>query len=133
VERDRGEWIQIETATVPSATQAGEPVRLHVMLRPDPTGQAHWNNEGDPTTLWLDLPPGWMADHRRLTMPNPPDAVSLETRTFELEVRPPNTAPTGEHNLKAFVLYGVCEDSNGTCLFRRQDFRVRLDVREQGK
>jgi hypothetical protein len=74
-----------------------------------------------------------MADHRRLTMPNPPEAVSLETRTLELEVRPPITAPTGEHHLNAFVLYGVCEDSTGTCLLRRQDFRVRLDVRAPEK
>ena len=129
IERDSGKWIQIETAVVPAFSRRGEPVRVHVMVRPDPGGKGHWNNEGDPTVLWVDLPTGWQADHQRLTLVAPPEAVSHETRTFEFEVRPPGDASPGEFELDAFVLYGVCEDENGTCLYRRQDTTLRIRLR----
>jgi hypothetical protein len=129
IERDSGKWIRIEKAVVPAFSRPGEPVRVHVMLRPDPGGTGHWNNEGDPTVLWVDLPTGWQADHQRLTIPAPPEPVSDETRTFEFEVRSPGDTAPGEFELDTFVLYGVCEDENGTCLYRRQDTTLRIRLR----
>ena len=49
--------------------------------------------------------------------------------TFEVELKAPDAA-TAERaaQLEAYALYCVCEDVDGTCLYRRQDFRVPISL-----
>jgi len=63
-----------------------------------------------------------------VTVPNPPETVSNETRVVELEIQAPEAA-SGRYTLSAYALYYVCEDVNGTCLYRRQDFAIQLESR----
>ena len=60
-------------------------------------------------------------------MPNPPETVSNETRTVELEIKAPDDA-AGRYELPGYALYYVCEDVNGICLYRRQDVTLVVEV-----
>jgi hypothetical protein len=63
-------------------------------------------------------------DLQHQELANPPAAVSQETRHLEFEVKADNQAE--KPVLKGYVLYYVCEDVDGTCLYRRQDISVEL-------
>lgn len=129
VMRDRQGLIRVETAIVPPAVRAGEAARAHVTFAPDSGLQAHWNNEVEDLVFWVDPPEGWEVGSRRLTIPRPPQTVSEEPRSLELEIRAPASAPPGEAALPGYALYYVCEGARGTCLYRRQDVSLRLLVR----
>jgi len=101
---------------------------VHVVLRPDLSKKAHWNNEVDDTVFWVDVPEGWQVDARRHTVAIPPEPVSQEPRHVELELQAPWDF-TGDVTIPAYALYYVCEDVNGTCLFRRQDVEIVVEVR----
>ena len=62
-----------------------------------------------------------------VTVPNPPEVVSLEPRKVELEIKAPDDA-RGRYQIPGYALYYVCEDVNGICLYRRQDVTLTLDV-----
>ena len=40
----------------------------------------------------------------------------------------PTDAKAGQHKIPAYVLYNTCEDVNGTCLFRRQDVTITVNL-----
>ena len=99
-------------------------------MRPNREIKAHWNNEVEDLALWLDPPEGWAVDDRYHTVPNPPGAVSHETRKIEFEVRSPKKTSPGKVTMPGYALYYVCEGEKGTCLYRRQDVAVEVDIRE---
>ena len=66
-------------------------------------------------------------DRRTLTVPNPREEVSQEPRALEFEVRIPANA-TGDGVVPGYALYYVCEDEDGTCLYRRQNLQVTIPV-----
>ncbi len=78
--------------------------------------------------FWVNPPDGWEVDVRQVTVARPPEIVSLEPRRVEFEIRSPENAPAGRVAVPGYALYYVCEDVNGTCLYRRQDVTVELDV-----
>ena len=82
----------------------------------------------DNLALWLDLPSGWESEKSLLTYPNPSKAVSSEARKIEIEVRTPADAALGSVEIPAYALYYICEDANGTCLYRRQDFKLHVKI-----
>lgn len=118
--------IDAEWAVVPSAITPGESARVHVVFRPGP--EAHWNNEADDMELWISTPDGWETDVRRLTVPNPPEEISSEARPVEFEVRAPVDAAAGTYPVGGYSLYYVCEESDGTCLYQRQDLVISVEV-----
>ena len=61
-------------------------------------------------------------------MPSPKEVVSQETRRVEFELRSPPNAPPGRVTIPAYALYYVCEDVAGTCLYRRQDASLEVQV-----
>jgi len=61
---------------------------------------------------------------RYLELANPPEAVSQETRHLEFEVKADKRAEPSA--LRGYALYYVCEDVDGTCLYRRQDISMEL-------
>lgn len=131
IHRDRGEFIQIETLTVPTAIRAGTATRAHMVMRPNLARKAHWNNEAEDLVVWVAQPAGWEVDAHRLTVPRPKDVVSQETRRVEFELHGPPDAEPGRIVIPAYALYYVCEDVNGTCLYRRQDVVLEVQIRRQ--
>ena len=125
--RDEQGLIQIEATVVPATLQPGGSGRVHVVLRPDQSQKAHWNNEVDDLVFWVDPPAGWEVDTHYLTVGRPPEAVSQEVRKVEFELKIPDEL-TGPVTIPAYVLYYVCEDVDGTCLYRRQDVSLRINV-----
>jgi tetratricopeptide (TPR) repeat protein len=129
VVRDRGRLIRVRTTVVPARVAPGQAARVHVALQPNPESTAHWNNEAGNLELWIAPVDGVEVDRRRLSLPVPSAAVSLETRTLELELQLPESAE-GRVSVPAYALYYVCEDAKGACLYRRQDLTINLEVEE---
>ena len=127
IHRDERGFVAVEKVVVPGVVDAGAPARLHLVFRPNDAIQAHWNNEADDLAVWVDPPDGWAVDQPLLTVANPPELVSQEARTVELEVRGPQSA-SGTVTIPAYALYYVCEDVKGTCLYRRQDIELEVEV-----
>ncbi len=130
IHRDDGEFIDLEMVVVPGLIRPGEAARIHVNFQPRKESKAHWNNEQDGLEVWLREPEGCRVDgsHRQLT--NPSEVVSLEERKVEYEILCDTEAALGDRSLGGYALYYVCEDVNGTCLYRRQDFAGSVAVRE---
>lgn len=125
--RDEQGLIQVEATVVPATLSPGGSGRVHVVLRPDRSQKAHWNNEVDDLVFWVDPPEGWEVDRNYLTVGRPPEVVSREDRKVEFEIKSP-AKWTGPVTIPAYVLYYICEDVDGTCLYRRQDVSLRIDV-----
>jgi hypothetical protein len=128
VTRDSDGFIHVESAVAPGRIAPGGACRLHLTLRVNAARQAHWNNEAEPLRIWLRLPAGWEAERQLLDVPNPRAATSQEPRETSVELRLPRDASPGLVILSGYALYNVCEGETGVCLFRRQDFRARLEV-----
>ena len=130
IHRDEGPLVGIEWAAVPPRIAPGEALRVHLSFRPDADRKAHWNNEVDELALWIEPPPGWRAQRRLLHHPLPDEPLSTEVRTLEVElIAPPSGDGTVEEiPMSAYALYYVCEDVTGTCLYRRQDVELSLQL-----
>lgn len=127
--RDKEGFISTETAMVPAVVAPGESMRVHLAFRPNLQKKAHWNNEVEDLVLWVDPPSGWEVSSRYLSFPNPKTVVSQETRNIEFELKCPATARPGPVRFPAYALYYVCEDVNGTCLYRRQDVVLEVHIK----
>jgi hypothetical protein len=130
IHRDNEEFVEVETTLVPPHVSPGAAIRCHILFRPNPEREAHWNNEVDDLVVWVDPPEGWHVDQRYLTTPNPEAVVSEEIRGIEFEVQCPEDAAPGEVRLSAYALYYVCEDIDGVCMYRRQDIQLPISVKE---
>ncbi|MFQ5777391.1 MAG: hypothetical protein ACE5IP_05240 [Terriglobia bacterium] len=128
--RDKGRFVEVETTAVPTALIPGASARMHVVFRPNLAIKAHWNNEVDDLVFWVNPPTGWQVDARELTVANPPATVSQETRKVEFEVQAPASMKPGPVTIPGYALYYVCEDVNGTCLYRRQDVALKVEVKQ---
>jgi tetratricopeptide (TPR) repeat protein len=128
IRRDRRGFVEVETVVVPPAVTPGATARIHVTFTPNHDIKAHWNNEVSDLLFWVDPPKGWGVESRRLSFPNPPKPVSREVRKVEFEIKAPAKLEEGSMEIPAFALYYVCEDVKGTCLYRRQDVSVRVEV-----
>ena len=133
IRRDRGEFVSVETAVVPSTVTPGDTVRVHLTFRPNLRTKAHWNNEVDALVYWVSPPRAWTADRRAVVAPNAPTEVSQEPRTVEFEVKVPETQAPGATAVPGYALYYVCEDVNGVCMYRRRDVNVPLQVTARQK
>ena len=127
--RDEGQFIDVETTAVPGTIEPGALARFHVSFRPEQHAKAHWNNQAQELLLWIDPPLGWEIEQRTLTYPLPPNAVSQEIRTLEVEVKAPDGVPAGVATIPAYALYYVCEDVNGICMYRRKDLNLPVRIR----
>ncbi len=126
--RDPGRFITVESAAVPPIVAPDGVTRVHLVFRPVTEIKAHWNNEVDPLEVWIDEPPGWTLERHRLTAPSPPELVSSEARQVQLELKASPTLTSGSTTVRGYALYYVCEDVDGTCLYRRQDLAVDVVV-----
>lgn len=126
--RDTKGLIQTETTVVPADAAPGSSVQAHIVFRPNDTLKAHWNNEMDDLKLWIDAPKEWRIRQRLWKIKTPPKSVTRETRRIEIELGIPESAKPGPTTVPAYALYYVCEDVNGTCLYRRQDISLEVGV-----
>jgi hypothetical protein len=129
ITRDDGRFIGVDTVLVPPTVRPGETTRLHLEFRPNTSRKAHWNNEAEGLVVWVAPPDGWQVDRRKVALRNPPQEVSLEPRTVEIELRSP--PDSGEDHLVVYALYYVCEDVGGACLYRRRDLSIALPVADR--
>jgi len=120
--------IRIETAVAPATVRPGATARVHVVMSPDASRRAHWNNEAEPLRLWIQPPEGWSADQHLIEAPSARRAASTETRDLSFEVRVAESAMPGIAMLRAYALYYVCVEVNGQCLFRRRDITVPIRI-----
>ena len=124
IERDSAQWITARATVVPGSIQPGESVRVHVQW--EPKKLAHWNNEAEPSQVWLDLPDGWSAEKRLFELPLPAEPESSEVRKLEFELKTPSDAK--DTTISIYSLYYVCEDRGGTCMFRRHDLAITIRI-----
>jgi len=129
VNRDAKRLIEADVAVVPPTVTPGQAVRVHIVLRPSRRAQAHWNNEGEPLRLLVDVPAGWRASERLLAAPQPQQAETGEARRLDFEVQAPPDAAAAPR-LRVYALYNVCETQGGQCLFLRQDLPVEIPLRK---
>jgi hypothetical protein len=129
--RDRGTFVQVQTAVVPPAVTPGHTVRVHLRLQPNQESNAHWNNEVEELSVWLSPPEGWEVTERELKYPNPQIEVSTEARSLEFEIKAPPVVGAGAVLLPAYALYYVCEEAEGVCLYRRQGIDIRIPIRDE--
>lgn len=124
--QDTEPLILADIVVVPPQIVAGESVRVHITLR---TSQdAHWNNEVDDTLLWLHEADQWQIDRPLQTVAKGDGDTSNENRHFEVELRSTSDMPIGQQLINAYSLYYICEDVNGICLYRRQDFTIPIEI-----
>ncbi len=128
IHRDKKGFIDAEITVVPDRVAPGKSARVHLVFRPNERIQAHWNNEAKDTVVWVNPLPGWQVDARQISIARAPQPVSAEARRVEFEVQVPADAKPGRIELPAYVLYYVCEDVKGQCLYRRQDLKIPVTV-----
>ncbi len=126
--QDPADLIIVEALTVPTSIMAGSSTRVHLTFRPNLQRKAHWNNEAEDMVFWVNPPDGWEVDVRHVTVARPPQVVSQEPRRVEFEIRSPENAPEGGVVVPGYALYYVCEDVDGTCLYRRQDVAIEIGL-----
>ena len=78
--------------------------------------------------MWLDPPPGWSVDRREGRAPKPATAVSTEPREVQIELQAPAVLEGRTVEVPGYALYYVCQEADGVCLFRRQDFVLPVGV-----
>jgi hypothetical protein len=130
INRDTQPLVLTEQTVVPPAVEPGQSARVHVVFRPNPAYQAHWNNEQpEGLVFWVAQPERWKVSSNHLTAENPSQPLSTEKRRLEFEVQVPEGTGSGRQTIPAYGLYYVCEGINGTCLYRRQDVPVTLTIK----
>ncbi len=128
--RDEGKYVRVDATVVPNAVRPQGAARVHLEFRTRAATRAHWNNEASGLLVWLEPPPGWQVESRRIALANPATAVSSEPRHVEFEVRTHERAE-GPVEVPAYALYYVCEGVDGACLYRRQDLSLNLAVADE--
>ena len=127
VSRDIRGMIVTEVTVVPPRAKPGQTVRVHVSLRPNSAHKAHWNNEAEPLTFWVDPLDGFDGVPQLLTAPQGNQPETTEPRQLEFELLA-QADMRGTFTLNSYVLYYVCEDIGGTCTYLRQDIPVTVTV-----
>lgn len=122
--RDVDRLITLEAVAVPDRIKAGESVRIHLTLRPDSKRRVHWNNEVDDLLVWVEAGEGWLLDGNSHRIEVPEEPETTEERHLEFEAQLATVRERETQEISGYVLYYVCEDVNGQCLYRRQDFSV---------
>ena len=126
ITRDDRQFIRAKAIVVPGTIRKGDTVRVHLQFATAQT--AHWNNEAEPMTVWVDVPDGWKAATPLLTADAPDEPESKEIRHLDFELQSAKNASVTE--VKAYALYYICEELGGQCLYRRQDITIPIRFRQ---
>lgn len=119
--------INASVAAVPAKANAGSSVRVHVTLQP--ANNSKWNNEAGQSIVWINDTNGLKLSKQSIEMEQPKEIETRETRSIEFEVAIPEDAKD-KVTVSGYALYYVCEETNGQCLYRRQNFEIEIPVTE---
>lgn len=122
--RDEQVGIGLAHTLVAATYEEKKAIRVHLKFQPNPIQALHWNNEAEPLTVWIQPTEGWVSDLSLLTFPNPRQATDSAPRSVEFEIV--QTGEKADKTIRGYALYNVCEDINGVCMYRRQDFSIDL-------
>lgn len=125
IDQDLEKLVSLSVTVVPGTIAKGEAVRVHLELRPQ--GSAHWNNEAEPLTIWIDVPDGCSVEKPLLLARQPEQPESSEIRSLDFEFK--TAKDTSLDTIRGYALYYVCEDQRGQCLYRRQNFEIPVRFR----
>lgn len=130
IKRDDQGLVELESALAFGTGGDARVASLHLTLRPNALLDAHWNQEaGAPLEVWLEEPEGWTWSARRLLGRLASEsATSSELLRLNTELSLPEGLDQGI--VRGYALYNVCEGEAGTCLYRRQDFSIELELPE---
>ena len=130
--------IQLRPTVVPSkiapfkTNRRGQKIpgvaRVHLVMTPE---DAKWNNESEGVSVWIDKQTGGTTSKQMISLDNPKSPESNEMRNIEFEFQVGEGAT--ECQVSGFVLYNVCEDESGQCVYRRQDFTVDIPLKTKSK
>jgi hypothetical protein len=120
--------VDVDGSMVPASVPPGAVARIHIDIQPSRGTATHWNNEAGPLHAWIDPPHGWDTDDAHVALEVPGSAVSDERRHVEFEVRVPESATHGIHEVEVIMLYAICENDTGVCLVRRREARIPVEV-----
>jgi hypothetical protein len=123
--KDKQGLINSRAVVVPNTSDGNLSARVHVLFTPNPKKKAHWNNEAGDMKVWISPSAGIEVDRKLAVLEVPPQEVSQETRRAEFELRSETQLDRAD-KLSGYALYYVCEDVNGTCLYRRLDFDIEF-------
>jgi len=121
IDRDKGVLLEVECFATPWTVRPGERVRVRLNFRP---AKADWNNEGQILTATLKGA-GFKVMEGQMTHSN----LGSGMRTLECEVEIAADAKSGELKVPGYALYDVCVKADGTCVYRRQDFQLTVNVK----
>ncbi len=123
ITRDSGQFVKLTSTVVPSSKKGQGTSRLHLMFEPQ---SADWNNESGPMQVWFNRSEGYSTPTSLLEHhPQQASAESREKRTIEAEF---TVKGRDLVSVQGFVLYYICEKSDGQCMFRRQDFSIPIKI-----
>ena len=127
--RDLASLVQIEVVVVPGQVKPGMAVRAHLQLTL--SGNAHWNNEADPVALWVKEQAGVTPRVHQALAQQAKTPESKEVRRIELELMVAKDVADSQIEVPAYLLYYVCEETGGQCLYRRQDVNIPISLIQQ--
>lgn len=128
IQRDAKSLIVAEVTRVPSTVRPGGSAQVHIAFSPNAALPAQWNNESEPLQVWIEPPAGWQISQRlHHVAPTSNLATSREVRRLDFEIQVPPDA-TGTVKIPAYALYYVCEDTDGTCQYLRQDWEIEIVI-----
>lgn len=126
IKRDKKKLIEIEPVVVHSTDKSQKnEYEVHLTFRPSGETGGHWNNEAEPLRVWLRASKGAKVSPAMIEWPNAESATSDEVRTLSFAVTRSEKSRKSA-TIRGYALYNVCEGREGKCLFRRQDFRVKI-------
>lgn len=126
IQRDKERLVGIETTLVPSTKGAKTAYRTHVVMTPDFHRSVHWNNEAEGVVVWLDRAKGWTLERQVIVVPNGNGELSVGAKSVDFEIRPEGSKEGRDAEITGYALYYLCEDLDGVCVYRRQDFSIKL-------
>lgn len=127
IARDTQGLVLAEVTVVPPRVKPGEAVRVHLTLRPNDARKVCWSVEGEPPSVWVDMPPGWRAQPPLLVAAPADRADRSRPQRVEIEIGTATDA-NGTSRLLATLLYRVCADADGKYRFLRQDVPITITV-----
>ncbi len=131
IQRDTKSLIVAEITRVPSIVRPGGSAQVHIAFYPNAALPVQWNNESEPLQFWIEPPAGWRISQRlQHVAPTSNLATSREVRRLDFEIQVPPEA-TGTVKIPAYALYYVCEDTEGTCQYLRQDLEIEVTILHQ--
>lgn len=102
--------------------------KLYLGFHLDPLYAVHWNNEVDPLSFELDLPPGVVVTPATATAPEVAEAADADPREFLVDL----SASERDQPIGLTTRYFACDDANTFCIPVSQSYDLYLERNPRG-